>query len=211
MKTNSLLKWAVLAGAGALLVSSPAAVAAIETYDFTFTSSGMDATGTLTLDNGVATLGSINVTGVPLEASPTTLITTGGSLLQANGATDARNHDGDVITYDNLVNLANDPVLNGNGLGFGSGQYGPGSYNTLINIWGNSPGSYTLFVAEAQLDSSGNVVGDPQWVYASNNGSLILTAISIPEPSAWTSPFVLSALAVGPVGFVAFRRRRARH
>lgn len=167
-----------------LLASSPTAMAALETYDFTFASSGMDATGTITVDNGVAQSGSINVTGVPLEASPTTLISAAGSLLPANGATDAGNHDGDVITYDNVVNLSNDPILDSYGLGFGSGQYQDSvHYSTVINLFGNSPDSYRLFVGEAQLDSIGNVIGDAQWVYASNDGSLTLAAV--PEPATY--------------------------
>ena len=169
-------------------------------YDFTFTGSGgMNAKGTISILDGVAQSGSINVTGVPIEASPSTLISAAGSLLPESGSTDARNHDGDVITYDNIVNVANDPVLNSNGLGFGSGQYGPSSYNTLINLWGNSPGSYTLFIGEALLDGNGNVVGDAQYVYHSDSSSLTLTPV--PEPAT------LSLLALG--GLAMLRRRKA--
>ena len=207
MKTTYFLTLAVLAGVGVFLASAPAAVAGIETYDFTFTSSGMDATGTITIENGVAQSGSINVTGVPLEASPSTSISAAGSLLPASGPTDARNHDGDVITYDNVVNLANNPILNDNGLGFGSGQYGPSSYNTLINLFANSPGSYELFIGEAQLDSNGNVIGGAQWVYNTDSG--FLTVAAVPEPSAWTNPLILCALTMGSLGSLAIRRRRA--
>jgi hypothetical protein len=175
------------------------ATASTITYNFTFTGSGgMDATGTISISNGVAQSGSINVTGVPVEASPLTLISAAGFLLPASGSTDARNHDGDVITYDNIVNVANDPVVDGNGLGFGSGQYGANSYNTLINLWGNSPGSYALFVGEAQVDGNGNVVGDAQYVYHWENGSLTLTPT--PEPAT------LSLLVLG--GLAMLRRRR---
>jgi hypothetical protein len=208
MRTTDFVTLAISAGAAMLLASTPTAVAALQTYDFVFTSGGMDATGTITVDNGAAVSGSINVTGVPLEASPTTLISAAGLLLPASGATDARNHDGDVITYDNVVNPGSNPILSGNGLGFGSGQYGANNYNLLINLWGNSPDSYTLFIGEAQLDGNGNVIGDPQWVYALNNGSLTLT-VAVPEPTTWTSPMVLVALAVCSAGPVAFRRRRA--
>ena len=185
-----------------LVASAPAAFAQI--YDFTFTGGGgMDATGTISISSGVAQSGSISVTGVPLEASPSTLISAAGSLLPASGPTDAENHDGDVITYDNVVNLANNPILDGDGLGFGSGPYQDSThYNTLINLWGNSPGSYSLFIGEAQLDSNGNVVGSPQYVYNIDSGSLALTLV--PEPSTYA--LILCAL---PVGFVAIRRRRA--
>lgn len=185
-----------------LLATAPAAVAQI--YTFAFISSGMDATGTITISGGVAQSGSINVINVPLEADPSTLISAAGSLLPASGATDAENHDGDVITYDNVVNLANDPILDSDGLGFGSGPYQDSvHYNTLINLWGNSPGSYTLFIGEAQLDGNGNVIGNAQWVYHTDSGSLTLTPV--PEPST-DALIILGALTVGSA---AIRRRAA--
>jgi hypothetical protein len=198
-KTSSkLVSLTVLVGTGMLVASSPTAFAALDTfgwtyanndpsspvtYDFTFASGGMNATGTITVENGVAQAGSINVTGVPLEASPSTLNSASGSLLPANGVTTAIDHDGDDIIYDNLV-LMNDPILDGDGLGFGSGQYQDSSHcNTVINLWGNSPGSYSLFVGEANLDANGNVIGDAQWIYAQNDGSL--TLIAVPEPTPY--------------------------
>jgi hypothetical protein len=192
----------IIVAVAALLLAGLAssATASIITYDFTFTGyNGMDATGTINILDGVAQSGSINVTGVPVEASPLTLVSAAGSLLPASGATDVRNHDGDVITFDNLVNLANDPIVNGNGLCFGSGQYGPNNYNTLINLWGNSPGSYALFVGEAQVDGNGNVIGDAQYVYHWENGSLTLTTPT-PEPAT------MSLLVLG--GLAMLRRRR---
>jgi hypothetical protein len=90
-------------------------------------------------------------------------------------------------------------------LGFASGPYQDSvHYNTLINLWGNSPGSYTLFVAEANVDGNGNVIGDAQYVYHAESGSLSLTSVPIPEPS--TAALVLCALTAG---FVAIRRRAA--
>jgi hypothetical protein len=197
-----------LAGVGALLASAPGAVAAVQTYDFTFTSGGMDATGMITVDNGVATSGSINVTGVPVEASPSTLITASGSLLPGTGS--AQNHNGDNLPYDNLVNFASDPILTGNGLVFASGQYGPTHYNTLIGLWGGDPngdpipGEYTLFVGEALVDGNGNVIpGESEYVYNYLPGSL--TMVPAPESAAWTSPLLLGALTLGSMGI----RRRA--
>jgi hypothetical protein len=120
-----------------------------------------------------------SITGIPIEhpvaGDPTALTLTGVPLLPASGVTDAENHNGDVITYDNVVNVAQDPILNGNGLGFGSGQYGPTHYNTLINLWGNSPGSYTLFVGEAGVHYGGTY--DAEYVYASDTGSLTITPV----------------------------------
>ncbi|MCE0522119.1 MAG: PEP-CTERM sorting domain-containing protein [Methylacidiphilales bacterium] len=181
-----------------------AGVAQAQTYDFTFTGgNGMDATGTFTVVSGVATSGSISVTGVPLEADPSMTTTAAGSLIPDPGTPSPltlTNHDGDNITFDNVVNVASDPILNGNGLGFASGPYQDAShYSTLINLWGNGPGSYSLFVGEAQLDGNGNVIGDPQWVYTYPSGSLTVTVA--PEPSTW-------ALLLGGLGLLAFWRLR---
>ena len=188
-----------------LLASAPAAFA--QTYDFTFTSGGMDATGTITVVGGVAQSGSINVTGIPIEADPSMLISASGALLPGSGA--AQNHNGDNLPYDNLVNFANNPILTGNGIDFVSGQYGPTHYNTLIGLWGGDvngnpvPNEYTLFVGEAELDGNGNVIpGENEYVYTDNSGSLTLT--TVPEPS--TDALILGALAAG---FVAMRRRVA--
>src|SRR5580658_8341910 len=91
MKFSSIIRRAALV---MLIASAPAA--ADEIYDFTFTSGGMDATGTISVNTitGMADGGSINVTGVPLEADPSTLITASGSLLPASGVTTDSNHDG---------------------------------------------------------------------------------------------------------------------
>jgi len=173
-----------------LLLIALAQAAVAQNYNFTFTGGGgMDATGTIDIVGGVAQSGSISVTGVPLEAPPYTPLTTAAGDLVPDPASPTTltliNHDGDDIIYDNIV-YPGDPstvqVLNDNGLGFASGQYQDSvHYNTLINLWGNSPGSYTLFVAEAQLDSNGNVIGDPQWVYTADSGSLTFTPV--PEPT----------------------------
>jgi len=187
-----------------LLVLASSAHAQV--FDFAFTSSGMKATGTIDIVSGVAQSGTINVTGVPVEADPSTLITAAGSLLPGSGAVE--NHNGDVLTYDNLVNFSNDPILTGNGLVFVAGQYGPTHYNTLIGLnggdaYGNlSPGEYTLFVGEALLDGNGNVIA-PEYVYHWDSafGSLSLTAI--PEPATYAAVFGLAAL-----GLAAIRRRK---
>ncbi|MGO8697338.1 MAG: hypothetical protein ACLQVY_06430 [Limisphaerales bacterium] len=99
MRTE-FLTLTVLAGTGMFLTPSPAAIAALntsgwtypdndpspsQTYDFTFASGGMDATGTITVQNGVAFSGSVNVTGVPLEASPSSAISGVGMLLVTLG------------------------------------------------------------------------------------------------------------------------------
>jgi hypothetical protein len=209
------LKFSSIVGTAALLMLIASAPAAADTiYDFTFTSGGgMDATGTITVDgSGLAESGSIDVTGIPVEASPSTLITAAAPLLPGSGAVEnVENHNGDVVTYDNLVNFSDDPILDGNGLGFGSGQYGPTHYNTLIglnggDVYGNlSPGLYTLFVGEAQLNPDGSVAV-PEYVYSYDSGSLAVTvdsSSSLPEPATYALFGVLA------VGCLAIRRRRS--
>lgn len=221
MKTHYILKLVRLAGCLALLSRAPAALAAIDpvtvqdppvlpgiqTYDIDFSgNNGEQATGTITVDNGVAQSGSISA-GVPTEADPSILVNVAGPLIPDLGAPSSEtliDHDGDDIIFDDMVYGGSDPILDADGLGFASGQYQDSvHYETLINLWGNSPGSYTLFVAEAQLDSNGNVIGDPQYVYDLSNGSLIISAV--PEPAA----FAASA-GLGVLGTCFLRRRSGK-
>jgi hypothetical protein len=233
MKTTILLKPAarpalklvVLASVTAmtLLITSQNAGAASQIFNFTFTGNdGIDASGTVTIDTvaNVATSGSINVTGVPLEADPNTTTTASGYLLTAGG--DVRNFDGDVVTYDTVAYAppAN-PIFDNTGVAFGSSiingnsvnvpaAYDGGTpvYDTIINLWGNGPGSYTMFIGEANpadLNPDGTLIAgrDAQWVYVYGESGT-LTTTPVPEPTTYA--LILCALTVG---FVSIRRRRA--
>jgi hypothetical protein len=192
------------------LAALPAALRADIVDNFIFTGNdGMDATGTITISGTAAVSGTISVTGVPVEASPSTLISTAGALIPnpvIPSAFTLINHDGDDMIYDNVI-LPGDPILDDDGLGFASGPFQDSThYETLINLWGNgSPGSYHLFVAEANVDGDGNVIGDPQYVYANQDGSLTL----IPGVGAGTpEPAALSLLSLGALTLLARRTRK---
>ena len=98
------------------------------------------------------------------------------------------------------------PVFDSTGVAFGSGYAGSDGgtpiYDTVVNIWGNSPGSYSLFVGEAQVDANGNVIGDPQWVYTTSNGSLTLAVATVPEASAFGPAAACGLLAVGGISLL---------
>ena len=197
-----------------------AVAANAQSYNFTFTGNdGIDATGTITISGGVATDGSINVVNVPLEAFPHTPLTTAsGYLLTAGG--DVRNFDGDVITYDTVAYAPPaDPIFDGTGVAFGSSiingnsvntpaAYDGGTpvYDTVINLWGNGPGSYGMFIGEANpadLNPDGTLISgrDAQWVYVyDETGTVALT--SVPEPTT------LALAGLSGLSLLLFRRQR---
>jgi hypothetical protein len=198
-----------IAAVAVLLLIASASAAVAQIYTFTFTgNSGIDATGTITISGGVAQSGSINVVNVPLESLPGTT-TASGNLLTAGG--NVINHDGDVVTYDTVANPLNDPVFDGTGVCFASGPYQDSvHYNTLINIWGNGPGSYGMFIGEANpadLNPDGTpIAGAPhneiQWVYVYNETGT-MTFTPVPEPAT------LGLISAGLLGLLALRRHRA--
>jgi hypothetical protein len=221
------LLWIGMAAVLMLIASAPAAVAQI--YTFTFTgNNGIDASGTLTIDTvaNVATSGSINVIDVPLESLPGTTTASGDLIpLSAGSAisssqSNVRTQDGTVITYDVAAYAPpSDPIFDGTGVCFASGYAGlqssTPSYDTIVNIWGNGPGSYGMFIGEANpayLNPDGTpITGAPhdeiQWVYVyDETGTLTLTPLTpVPEPST-DALLILGAVTVGAA---AIRRRRA--
>ena len=201
-----------IAGAALLVFIASAMAAAAQTYNFTFTGNdGIDAAGTLNFLGGVVQSGSINVVNVPLEANPSMTTTAAGFFLTAGG--DVRDLDGDVVTYDTFANPLSNPVFDGTGVAFASGPAGSDGgtpvYDTIINIWGNSPGSYGMFIGEANpadLEPDGTLIPgrDAQWVYVyDETGSMTFTSVPVPEPAT------LGLVSAGFLGLLVLRRRKA--
>jgi hypothetical protein len=185
-------KLSAFSGAALLvaLIASPSALS--QSFTFDFTSAGMTAVGTFEVTDGVAMDGTINVSGVPIEATPGTFTTAAGTLIPGTGVITDPN--GDDLTFDNVVSLSQNPLLNGNGLAFASGHIANNEYQTAINLFGNGPGSYGLFVG----------MGPGEYVYNQSNGPLIVT--EIPEPSIYAAVIGAAALALA---FTCGRRRTA--
>ncbi|MGD0886853.1 MAG: hypothetical protein ABSA46_18585 [Thermodesulfovibrionales bacterium] len=104
----------------------------------------------------------------------------GGPSIRPFGATD--------LIFDNQLTPGSNPVLDGNGLVFESA-------NTLsyLNIWGNSPGSYTLFQLGYNTATQAELYG-PQV-----NGIATVTATPIPA-AAWL-------FGSGLIGLVGIRKK----
>ncbi len=181
-----------------LIMFVPAALAQTVTYyDFTFTDTSnslVSATGSFSFDtsDGLATVGSVTVSGPSGYLNGTLSL---AALQNPVGQlTTVRNVAGDDIIFDNLVYPNSNPVFDSvGGLGFVSSTDNNPDY--MVNIWGNSPGSYTL--AEVGNDGQGRV-----YVYG-DAGTLTLT--QIPEPSAYAAMLGLATL-----GLASLRRFRRR-
>ncbi|MFO0784364.1 MAG: hypothetical protein U0636_11850 [Phycisphaerales bacterium] len=114
---------AITLAASAALLS--AAVANAESYTFTYTGSTVQATGVLEVFEGVATAGSITVSGI--EGMEGTF-----SLMAGNGYSPSN-----AFFFDNQVSEEGQH-LTGGGLLFMRGAQ-------EINVWGNSATSYSLY------------------------------------------------------------------
>jgi hypothetical protein len=181
----------------ALLTASifvPASFAQNFTFDFTDLADGVNATGTLDVSAGLATNGSVAVTGSAKD------IGSFASYVQnpnpPNIAVANVPGMGGNVDFDDLVtHLNSQQVFDSQGVAFGSTYLGVSShgtplYTSVVNIWGNGGGSYTL----AEFDST----GIPQY-----NGTLSLT--EIPEPETYAA--ILGAAAFA---YAMFQRKRLR-
>jgi hypothetical protein len=154
--------------------------------DITFTGgNSVAAYGQVEVVNNLALDGFLTVNAGPNQ---------GTYLLVPGPAGSVRLPDGTDLIYDNKVNLGSDPVLTGEGLAFVSRD---SSGNPLVgfNLWGNSPGSYTLF-------------GTPPWGQPNENGTANFTVV--PESSnMFAGAFLLILLPFGASWVRNWRSRAA--
>jgi hypothetical protein len=183
MKTPSSLRylWAPLL----VLACSPAAFS--QTIDFSFLDGSVTATGSVFVSDGLATSGTITVSGdAPLDSTYSLVspVPTSGSVRDSLGG------GGDDMIFDNVVN-STENYLTGNGLGFAIGYDSAGHVQAFANLWENSPNNYELYLA-------GNAGSGYAFQIYTGTGNLTV----VPESSAYAVLAGVFALA-----FAYFRRR----
>ena len=161
-----------------------AGLAQAQTFDISFNGSTSTAIGQITVVGGIATSGYLDVTaGANLGTYNLVSLTSplingtpgiGTQTLRIGGANDQ--------IFDDVVNTSSNPFLTGNGLEFAN------STAVGFNLWGNGPGSYSLFDADN--------------VYIIDGGAATLTPAAAPEPSSW-------AIGLVALGGAFYLRRRA--
>jgi len=109
-------------------------------YNITFTGGSSAANGQIDVVGGIATSGYLDVTLGPNQGtynlvSLTSPLITGGS----PSVPSIRFTDGTDQIFDNAVNVGSNPFLTGDGLEFAN------DHLIGFNLWGNGPGSYSLF------------------------------------------------------------------
>lgn len=170
----------------ALATLAFASAAQAQNFDITYTGTNFTANGQIDVSAGLATSGFLDVTAGPNQGIYN-LVTLTSPLV--NGVS---NGNGTLVLptadqiFDDVVTPASNPFLDDNGLEFAN------DLSTGFNLWGNAPGSYSLF----DSSSAGSV-------YLVDNGTATIAAV--PEPSTWA----LGLIALGAFGLVGLRRNRA--
>jgi len=178
MKKQKMKLALMVAAMGAAVQSQ----AAIETYDINFAGGGYSASGQIYVENGYATSGFLDVTA-GADLGTYALVSRTSSLINGVRLTVriAGAHD---QIFDDAVSLNSNPFLTGDGLEFAN------DHSIGFNLWGNNPGSYSLFDAS---QNTYNIVAG------------IANLAAVPEPETTTKYAGLSAL--GLVGLVSIRRK----
>ncbi len=173
-------------------------------YDITFTgsdgNSAVKGSGQIDIVGGYADGGSFNITAGDFYSG----VTYGLNYGSGGGAniTDAgiAGTGGFYLNGDNGVNPAGPTYIDDAGLLFDStgnvGNVNP--YNgDVLNLWGDVPGSYTLYGAGPDFSSA---AGDKLLA----NGNVTLTLAPVPEPTT----IVAGAMLLLPFGMSALRMLR---
>jgi|ERR1019366_3316445 hypothetical protein len=182
----------------ALLIAAGAVPALADvTYNFTYTGSYFQATGSLDVNgSGLAVSGTGTLTwnnGTPQSEAIT--------LLNLNGSSTVRADDGtDLIGVGQQVYVGSDPVLDGAGVVFCISAACPAytfpAHTGLWSPWGNGPGSYTSFGAQSSADSGGHL-------YNQDNGSFSLSPAAA-TPDGGTT---LALLGLAVTALAVLRRK----
>jgi hypothetical protein len=158
-------------------------------FSFSFVDSTGDysVTGTLlTTSNGN---GTYTITGGSLTGTGTDDLNVAFSVLPiAPNGVSIRPFGSTDLIYDNMLTPGSNPFLTSNGLVAESSNG-----LSYLNIWGNSPNSYTVFQLGYNTTTQSEIYG-PQ-----NNGSANVTPTPIPA-AAWL-------LGSGLMGLFGFRRK----
>jgi hypothetical protein len=182
-KTRINLLAAGLCAAGLLAGFTSVNQLQAQTYDITFNGAANGeayaANGQIDVVGGLAINGSITVTAGNdlgtyslLTSSPTVVVPVG---ITAN------------LTGDNEVSPNLNPFLDGGGLVFTGSLFNDNQSDVGFNLWGNGPGSYSLFDASATQ-------------YTEADGTATITPA--PEPAT------LALAGLGGLGVLLLRRRR---
>jgi hypothetical protein len=180
---KQMLQLVLMACAMGMAVQSHA-----QLYNITFTGGSSAANGQIDVVGGIATSGYLVVTaganqGTYNFVSLTSPLITGGTPSEPS----VRFTDGTDLIFDDVVNVSSDPYLTDNGLVFAN------DHIVGFNLWGNSPGSYSLFDVSGPPDTG---------VYFQDNG--IATITPAPEPTT-AGCFLLG------LGALAFCQRFAKN
>jgi len=163
MKTLKL-QLALVACAMGMAVQSHA-----QMYDIIFTGGSSAANGQIDVVGGIATSGYLVVTaganqGTYNFVSLTSPLISGGTPSEPS----VRFTDGTDQIFDDVVNVSSNPYLTGDGLEFAN------DHLIGFNLWGNGPGSYSLFDVSGPPDAH---------VYVIDNGTATITPGPVPEPT----------------------------
>ena len=182
------------------LLAAPAIARADTTYDWTYTDTGITASGTISVNSsGIADggTGTISAPGVlvpnPESLSLVTVGNIGSGVYRVGGGTN--------LSFDNVFN-ATAPYVDSNGIVFAANGYDATGNGSGFNIWYSGGSLYAGFLGgPASANGTGSGILYTQF----DGGSLTVTPAPVPLPgSAWLT---LSALA-GVLG-TALRRQRA--